>query len=728
MADNNNNNDSATQLDITVANQQAYYQPGQQIRGNVSVNTAGGKSLTFAALRLVWTGRIVAQLAGQFDRKEYFNEVFHLDPNSDAFVHSSELSTPGTLIQVDGRATFSFQITLPNDRPLPSSFEINDTVMGATSNVEYVVEVALDHQTFDPMPIKARAAVPVMATSTISGNDDPSQQQQQTSEKTYLSTVLQDRAEYRTAARITVPFKVSPRGATIPVVAHVWHDCKYTRRNGISLSLVRMCKIQCGERTETLTKELSTVTRDLDLALRTGYSVQTLTETLQIPYDCVPSITEEQGELASVEYSVFLSVHAHPSALYTELPSDNNTSAMQYMLVGIPMHIDTQQRQPQQQQQQPSPPEQQRVQEPRYESSKIARGETSRFTAITTPTKDNNKKMTDRMKGMFRRRSKMDPVAGVPVLSNNNESSISVGSSSKGGSSLRQVMSSFRPRNNSNNSNSNTINSNGAKPQSSASSVNSGQMPSTTIQTSPAQSANSSITDVSKNLPQPQPQPQQLQSASSSHSPPPPPVAVPPSSPTPSSAAIPPPPSYVESKPAPETAPSPSSITASPMSPLPPAIVRAMSTHEKPLPTINSVPLPVVSKARDPIPGLEGGGVYTFHIFPDSDEEDDEEQKTPTSASTKVNGGSDEVTTTPDSNIQYFDMFPDSDDNDADRATEKRAVREKLTTLYPDAGNKLDQVSESESDHDDSDEDENDLLSVMARRERRIERAKVRSH
>ena len=88
-------------------------------------------------------------------------------------------------------------------------------MMGALSNVEYMVEVSLDHQTFDPMPIKTRSAILVMvAPSSVSESITPSthQQQQQTSEKTYLSTVLQDRAEYRTAARITVPCKTSSRG------------------------------------------------------------------------------------------------------------------------------------------------------------------------------------------------------------------------------------------------------------------------------------------------------------------------------------------------------------------------------------------------------------------------------------------------------------------------------------------------------------------------------------
>ena len=118
--------DSNTQIHISILDPEAYYRPGQQINGNVTIDTANGKSLTFAALRLVWTGRIVTQLAGQFDRKEYFNQVFHLDPNNDTFVQSTDLSSsaPSTLLQVDGQIIIPFQVTLPADRLLPSSFEV----------------------------------------------------------------------------------------------------------------------------------------------------------------------------------------------------------------------------------------------------------------------------------------------------------------------------------------------------------------------------------------------------------------------------------------------------------------------------------------------------------------------------------------------------------------------------------------------------------------------------
>ncbi|KAI8145524.1 hypothetical protein BJV82DRAFT_40646 [Fennellomyces sp. T-0311] len=432
--------------------------------------------------------------------------------------------------------------------------------------------------------------------------------------------------------------KTNVLGAMIPVVAHIWHDCKYTRQNGVSITLVRMCRINCGERTEVLTKELATVTRDLNLQLRQGYSVQTLTESLHVPVDMTPTIPIECGVLAAVEYNVFLAVHAHPGALYTELPSTQSTAAMQYMLVEIPMYIDVQQEQPP------------------VDSNKTADDRP------VPPPKDTGT-MKDRMKGMFRRRSKMEPLA------NANDSSISLNSKS---TSIRQVMSTFRPRT--------------AKSASPPSSMNSGAIPA-----SPALSATSSVTDISNNNNK---RPQQSTSSS-----------------TPSSPSIlPPPPAYVESAPLP----------TQPASLPPPPMARAASIHPKDLPTINSVPLPepAVPKVHDPIPGLEGGGVYTFHMFDDSDDE----EPGPVSVSNHV---ADTVATpvTNDSNLQYFDMFPDSDDEGP--AVQRQAVRKNL--VYPDPVNKLDEVSESESDHDDSDEDSDDLLSIVKRREDRIERAKAGS-
>ncbi|KAI9268051.1 hypothetical protein BDA99DRAFT_558236 [Phascolomyces articulosus] len=756
-----------TQLKITILDPQPYYRPGQQIHGNVAIQTASGKSLTFAALRLVWTGRIVTQLAGQFDRKEYFNQVFHLDPNTNGFLLASDLSTsPGTLLQVDEYDSFPFQITLPSDRLLPSSFEINDAMMGALSNVEYMIEVALDHQTFDPMPIKARSSVLVMAHPSSIQTSIQQQQESQTSEKTYLSTVLQDRAEYRTAARITVPCKTSPRGAMLNIVAHIWHDCRYHRRNGVSLTLVRMCKIRCGERTEIIPKDIATITRDLDLELRSGYSVQTLQESLQIPYDTVPTITNDQGELASIEYKIVLAVHAHPGALYTELPSTRATTAMQYMLVESPLAIDTNTvHNPQQQQQQQDPPA-----TPVYpDSNKMARGDTARFTSTNTavPAKD-TKKMTDRMKGMFRRRSKLEPTGGVPVLNDqNNESSSSLTNSTnsnngngKGSTSLRQVMSSLRPRNNS--SHNIAAATNGiTKPQSCSSSTHSSQIQSTPLlnnkSSSPPQSETSSITDISTRKqpakpttplpPPPSAVPASLtddnnnESPTKTSPPPLPPQSVPASSSSASSPVSPvsPPPVYSETKSFSNLAAGGTTTPSTPVStaPLTPNLTRAKSTHEKSLPIINSVPLPSAQESHDPIPGLEGGGVHYFDMFPDSDDEE-EEQPPPsatsvTSPTSQINGGDDqtEITSiTTDSNQpRYFNIFPDSDDDDEEVviATNQPARRQDMRQIYPDAENKLDEVNVSESEPDSDSEDEMDLIAIMAKRERRIERARKRN-
>ena len=116
-----------TEVEIAVYDRQPFYSPGDQIRGRVSVMTSG-KTLLFSALRLVWTGRIMTQLAGQYDRKEYFNQVLHLDPISDAFTFATDLQSPGAMVQVTERASFPFQVALPTDLVLPSSFSVSSFI------------------------------------------------------------------------------------------------------------------------------------------------------------------------------------------------------------------------------------------------------------------------------------------------------------------------------------------------------------------------------------------------------------------------------------------------------------------------------------------------------------------------------------------------------------------------------------------------------------------------
>lgn len=139
-----------------------------------------------------------------------------------------------------------------------------------------------------------------------------------------------------------------------------------------------------------------------------------------------------------------------------------------------------------------------------------------------------------------------------------------------------------------------------------------------------------------------------------------------------------------------------------------------------------------ITEPVQPIPLVEGGGVYTFHIFADSsDEEDNVEKK-----EFKIQG-------TQTSSLSRTDSFISSvgKQGSLDTTSYNQHAKEDLegsdtedTQIYTvsSAGiGKLDQVSDSSSDEDkggnsSEEEDDNDLLSLLAKRERRIERKKDR--
>lgn len=139
-----------------------------------------------------------------------------------------------------------------------------------------------------------------------------------------------------------------------------------------------------------------------------------------------------------------------------------------------------------------------------------------------------------------------------------------------------------------------------------------------------------------------------------------------------------------------------------------------------------------ITEPVPPIPLVEGGGVYTFHIFADSsDEEDNVEKK-----EFKIQG-------TQTSSLSRSDSFISSvgKQGSLDTTPYNQHAKEDLegsdtedTQIYTvsSAGiGKLDQVSDSSSDEDkggnsSEEEDDNDLLSLLAKRERRIERKKDR--
>lgn len=77
---------------------------------------------------------------------------------------------------------------------------------------------------------------------------------------------------------------------------------------------------------------------DVNLLMKTDYSVQTISQSLPIPVDAIPTITVASGRLVTVEYKVCIQVLVHPHAIYKPLTGGH--SELGYMFVDTPILID----------------------------------------------------------------------------------------------------------------------------------------------------------------------------------------------------------------------------------------------------------------------------------------------------------------------------------------------------------------------------------------------------
>lgn len=80
--------------------------------------------------------------------------------------------------------------------------------MDASARVHYRLSATVDHQQFDPLPLKSQHTIKILDESLQDG-------EQQSREQAYKALVSQkngSKAEYRAALRVTVPSRVCPRG------------------------------------------------------------------------------------------------------------------------------------------------------------------------------------------------------------------------------------------------------------------------------------------------------------------------------------------------------------------------------------------------------------------------------------------------------------------------------------------------------------------------------------
>ncbi|KAI7884185.1 hypothetical protein K492DRAFT_40168 [Lichtheimia hyalospora FSU 10163] len=580
---------------------------------------------------------------------------------------------------VEDHLDLSFDLYLV--KGMPSSLEVSEP--HAQVQISYTIEITGYYQ---EQLLQHQLHVPVMATIAQHQIDEQEADQQQTNEVAYLvassSNAQQDPC--RSAARITVPCKIIPRGTILPVVGHIWHDHSHSREKVISLALIRYTTITCHEREETLVHEMDTSQFDLELVEHQDYAVQTLSQTLWIPPECIPSMDISAGRLVNVRYQIRLKVDIEPDAVYTHAENQYTTDTM---AVDVPLIIfakgDTVAAPS------PSASTESRLSQPTTTTSSSGRLRNS-------VNLGNNGRMRERFKSMFKKRDSVRLNSSTMNDTSNNKPSSTT--------SLRGAFGSLKIKS-SNNTNSDNQ----------SSSINT---TTATTNTTTSSSRNSSVTG-SISPPHSSSLPPKAFSSLSLPSPPPPPQ---------SSSSI--------TEAISQDAAPPSPLPTVPLS-LP--ILRSLSIkhpssaerQQSTLPMMTSTTT-TITEPVPPIPLVEGGGVYTFHIFADSSDEEDnvgEESKIQGTQTSSLSRSASFLSSVGKQGSLDTTAYNHSNEDDQGNIHSSDTEDTQIYTVSSAGIGKLDQVSDSSDDQDlggNSSEEDDDLLSLLAKRERRIERKKER--
>lgn len=431
---------------------------------------------------------------------------------------------------------------------------------------------------------------------------------------------------------------------------------------------------------------MDTAQFDLELVEHQDYAVQTLSQTLWIPPACIPSMDTSAGRLVNVNYQVRLKVDIEPDAVYRHADNQHTTDTM---AVDVPLIIYA------------------KGNDIAAAPSPSASTDTQLSQSTSPPSSSSvgrlrnsvnlgsNGKVRERFKSMFKKRDSTRLNASTTIDTSNNTSKLSSATSLRGAFGSLKIKSS----NNVNNDNR-------------ASSINT---------TTPSSSRNSSAAG-------------SLSPPHSSSLPPKAFSSLPLSSPSP---PPPPPPQLSFSTPEPI-----SQDDTTPTMPPSLPILRSLSIKHPSSAERSTLQMMTSTTATTepvpPIPLVEGGGVYTFHIFADSSDEEDnvgEESKIQgTQASSLSRPGSflSSVGKQGSLDATSYNQYNEEEENDKQDVDGSDTEDTQIYTVSSSGIGKLDQVSESSDDDEDpgenssEEEDDNDLLSLLAKRERRIERKKER--
>jgi hypothetical protein len=247
--------DIKIEVDLDNSSTKKYYYPGDTIEGKIFITANQNYSLS--NLRLAWTGRISVQpTQSNKDFRIYFDECWKLGPlilkspkktlkgSTNVPFYKTQLISANDLDAYEPKVDLpknktiglTFQVQVPNDRPLPSS-----TTEGGGSplnKIIYLLEAFIDQEKEEKPVFFGQRVVPVFEAVYTKV---PEMMTPQRAEQVFVvSLSSQERKEFTSAMRVTLPCRGCQPGIVIPVSISIWNNMEFSRKQGISISLFRV--------------------------------------------------------------------------------------------------------------------------------------------------------------------------------------------------------------------------------------------------------------------------------------------------------------------------------------------------------------------------------------------------------------------------------------------------------------------------------------------------------
>ncbi|CEG72106.1 hypothetical protein RMATCC62417_07719 [Rhizopus microsporus] len=333
-------------VDIKLDEDKKYF-PGDTIVGKIILRA--NQNHTLRKLWLIWTGRIQVQpRENEKESHDYFVDCWKLcspifkspvriDKNipiyHTAFVNYSpnentndDESEPMLLELAKNKpVAFAFEAKVPDDIPLPSStkneFAAHKIVyyLEAFTGTSHVFSKSRAIQVYEPIYVMT----PLMMTP-------------QRAERVF-SVVANSKHFCTSSMQLIVPCQGHIQGTIVPISITVQSEYELTRKQGISVSLLRTHEVMVnGRKFSSFVEPVSRSVGDLHLTSQNGNPSQTVEIKLQIPKDAVPTIAMEQSKIMAVNYYIRALVYAHEG---TYISQDLQES--QFMSAELPFIIGT---------------------------------------------------------------------------------------------------------------------------------------------------------------------------------------------------------------------------------------------------------------------------------------------------------------------------------------------------------------------------------------------------